>query len=240
MSKSKGNVVTPPPLIEERGTDAVRYWAGTSRLGGTLPSRPTCSRSAKTVGKLWNATQFAAIHLDKLQSAPTSAKMDMETGAIGETIDRWILSRLAGPSTKQRKPSLGTSMPMRWMQRTIFSGLISATTTSSSSRSASTTKKEPSPPPVQQSAVRALYYCLDGILKLYAPFTLHVTEELFSNIFADAYANPVPTYPANMWPKSVEYLVDNTALEMGTQALVILSLIRSEKSSTNPLNQSSP
>src|SRR6185437_15744979 len=27
MSKSKGNVVTPLPLIEEYGADAVRYWA---------------------------------------------------------------------------------------------------------------------------------------------------------------------------------------------------------------------
>lgn len=33
MSKSKGNVVTPVDLITERGTDAVRYWAATSRLG---------------------------------------------------------------------------------------------------------------------------------------------------------------------------------------------------------------
>ena len=33
MSKSKGNVVTPVALIEDKGADAVRYWASTSRLG---------------------------------------------------------------------------------------------------------------------------------------------------------------------------------------------------------------
>ncbi len=33
MSKSKGNVVTPMPLVEEFGSDAVRYWACNGRPG---------------------------------------------------------------------------------------------------------------------------------------------------------------------------------------------------------------
>ena len=34
MSKSKGNVVTPMPLVEEYGPDALRYWACNGRPGG--------------------------------------------------------------------------------------------------------------------------------------------------------------------------------------------------------------
>src|SRR5690606_16699860 len=33
MSKSKGNVVTPADILDKHGSDAVRYWSASSRLG---------------------------------------------------------------------------------------------------------------------------------------------------------------------------------------------------------------
>src|SRR5690606_26954432 len=40
----------------------------------------------------------------------------------------------------------------------------------------------------QMSAVHTIYHCLNGILRLFAPFVPHVTEELFSYIFEEDYA----------------------------------------------------
>ena len=40
MSKSKGNVVTPMALLEEHGSDGVRYWAASGAPAPTRPSIP--------------------------------------------------------------------------------------------------------------------------------------------------------------------------------------------------------
>jgi valyl-tRNA synthetase len=234
MSKSKGNVVTPTALIEEKGTDAVRYWAGTSRLGQDTAFSPDLLKiGKKLVGKLWNATQFAAIHLNKLEAAPQTAAIDMESGVISEVMDRWILSRLAQTihastaafSRYEYADALDASNSFFWadfcdnylelIKKRVYNEDGSAS------------------PATQQSAVRTLYYVLDGILKLYAPFVPHVTEELYSHIFADNYEQYGSLHARATWPQQQHYAIDDNALELGTQALVVLGLIRSEKSSTN-------
>ena len=59
MSKSKGNVVTPMPLIEQYGADAVRYWAGSARLGvDTAIDEKVFKVGKRLATKLFNAGKF--------------------------------------------------------------------------------------------------------------------------------------------------------------------------------------
>ena len=63
MSKSKGNVVTPAALLDTHGSDAVRYWAASSRLGTDAafdPQRPTQIKIGRRLAiKVLNAAKLA-------------------------------------------------------------------------------------------------------------------------------------------------------------------------------------
>jgi valyl-tRNA synthetase len=62
MSKSKGNVVTPADILAQHGTDAVRYWAASSRLGADAafdPQNPTQVKIGRRLAiKVLNAAKF--------------------------------------------------------------------------------------------------------------------------------------------------------------------------------------
>ena len=62
MSKSKGNVVTPADILDQHGTDAVRYWSASSRLGADAafdPQNPTQVKIGRRLAiKVLNAAKF--------------------------------------------------------------------------------------------------------------------------------------------------------------------------------------
>ena len=65
MSKSKGNVVTPADILEQHGSDAVRYWAASSRLGTDAafdPQNPTQIKIGRRLAiKVLNAAKFVLV-----------------------------------------------------------------------------------------------------------------------------------------------------------------------------------
>ncbi len=89
MSKSKGNVVTPMDLLVEHGSDAVRYWAASARLGTDAAFEIGQMKIGRRLAiKVLNASKFA------LTAAP-DAEVVLDPSAVTEPIDRALLADLA-------------------------------------------------------------------------------------------------------------------------------------------------
>ncbi len=100
MSKSKGNVVTPLPLIERHGADAVRYWAASGRPGtDTAVDEGQMKVGRRLAIKVLNASRFVLGRLEDTDNGSGAAgDADDVTGtalaAVTEPLDLAMLARL--------------------------------------------------------------------------------------------------------------------------------------------------
>lgn len=87
MSKSKGNVVTPMGLLVEHGSDAVRYWAASARLGTDAAFEVGQMKIGRRLAiKVLNASKFV---LGITEGAPASP------ADVTAPLDRAMLAALA-------------------------------------------------------------------------------------------------------------------------------------------------
>ena len=88
MSKSVGNVVTPLPLLELHGADALRYWAASGRPGtDTAIDEAQLKIGRRLAIKILNASKFV---LGRLESA-----LEVSPDDVVEPLDRDVLALLA-------------------------------------------------------------------------------------------------------------------------------------------------
>jgi valyl-tRNA synthetase len=91
MSKSKGNMIDPLPLIEQLGADALRF----TMLVGSTPGNDTnvgikkVEANRNFMNKIWNAGRFV---LAALQQAPAEPQAEVQWTLA----DSWIWARLTG------------------------------------------------------------------------------------------------------------------------------------------------
>jgi valyl-tRNA synthetase len=95
MSKSKGNVVTPLNLLEQYGSDAVRYWAVSGRPGTDTAFDEGQMKVGRRLSiKLLNASKFALGVIGQGSEGAIAAAA-ADPGAVTEPLDRALLADLA-------------------------------------------------------------------------------------------------------------------------------------------------
>jgi valyl-tRNA synthetase len=96
MSKTRGNVVDPLDLIEQYGTDALRFalMTGTSPGNDSRLSIEKMEAGRNFANKLWNATRFVIRSLPPQDAMTTQEAIDRLEGSERAIEDCWILSRL--------------------------------------------------------------------------------------------------------------------------------------------------
>ncbi|MGO4235563.1 valine--tRNA ligase [Pseudarthrobacter sp. YAF2] len=172
MSKSKGNVVVPTDVLNEYGSDAVRYWAASARLGADTAYEIAQMKIGRRLAiKLLNASKFV-LNLGATENSVLSDDLSVLTNPL----DRALLAQLANVVSQSTKAfenydyarALQLTESFFWQFTDDYVELIKDRAYGAAGESE------------QESVLAALATTLDALLRLFGPFLPFATEEVWS------------------------------------------------------------
>jgi valyl-tRNA synthetase len=213
MSKSKGNVVTPQAMLTSHGSDAVRYWAASSKLGTDAafdPENPKLMKIGRRLAiKVLNASKFAY-------------SFEGESGEVTNPLDIDMLHRLAEVITSATEAyhafdhakALEITEGFFWTFCDDYLELVKHRAYGDTSD------------PGQISAVTALRLALDAMLKLLAPVLVFATEEVWS------WRHEGSVHTAS-WPVAEDLCLPSNphpgSLDLASEALIALRRAKTDR-----------
>lgn len=170
MSKSKGNVVTPLPLVERYGADAVRYWSANGRLGTDMAYDESVFKiGGKLVTKLYNAGKFVLS-----QTGPQGEITNELDKAFVAELREVVRRATAAFDEYEFAIALQVTEEFFWSAFTDnYIELLKGRTRSEDDIEG------------RASAVAGLRLGLSVMLRLLAPFVPTITDEVWSWVFAE-------------------------------------------------------
>ena len=233
MSKSKGNVIDPFPIIHQYGADAFRLWSASE---GNLGYDFRCSEqriagSKNFLSKLWNIGRFIS-------------SFDVPTGAPAELFitDRWIVSELSRlvEQCKAGYSNLNFFVPsnaIREFTRNLFAAHYIEMVKSRAYEIEESIG--------HKSAIFTLHRCLSTILLLLAPICPYITEGLWTKIYSTTsihtehlpellpgednrelckYTGPITEFNSAVWNKKKETILEKTGKALSLRDPIHISV----------------
>ena len=208
MSKSKGNVVTPADILAQHGSDAVRYWAASSRLGTDAafdPQNPTQIKIGRRLAiKVLNAAKFVLTF-----PVPGDAQItDALDAAMLATLDDVVAQATKALDAYDHARALEITESFFWTFCDDYLELVKERAYDPSDAG-------------QASAALALRTALDTLLRLLSPVLVFATEEAWS-WFQDGSVHGAP------WPTPGGAPGEPAILTAASEALIAIRRAKTE------------
>ena len=188
MSKTKGNVIDPLAMMDQYGTDALRF---------TLAAFAAQGRDIKLdedridgyrnfCNKLWNASRFAFMNLEDYKGTCT-----LEASKHRSLADRWILSRLnrTAQDVQVALEAFRFNDAATTLYKFIWNEFCDWYIELSKSRLNSDNADE------KHATQNVLIHVLEATLKLLHPFMPFITEEIWQKLPKDGDSIMVAPFP---------------------------------------------
>ena len=227
MSKTKGNIVEPLPVLQKYGADALRWYLFTAAPPGN--ARRFSEQLVSEVLRqfmliLWNVYSFFVTYanIDKYNPA-----QDVSS-PIPSDLDRWMLSEL-NQLVKEVTADLDSyniTDAGRAIERYVdyLSNWYVRRSRRRFWKSESDTDK--------LAAYQTLYKCLTTLSKLLAPFVPFLADEMYRNLVLSVYPDAPESVHLADFPKADESLIDEQLSNDVRMAMKVSSLGRAARALT--------
>jgi len=177
MSKSKGNVIDPLPIIKRYGADTFRFWSASEvNLGYDFRcSEQRIAGTQKFLTKLWNTARFISLF-------PIIDDSSIDLGTL-EATDRWILAELSILVERCMKGynEFNFFIPSNAVREFLWNLFAPHYIEMVKARAYAQGFNEHE----QRSACYTLHKCLSTILLLLAPITPFITDHIWRILYSD-------------------------------------------------------
>jgi valyl-tRNA synthetase len=229
MHKSLGNYVSSFDVLEKYGADAMRQWAAAGgATGSDISFRwPDAEYGWRFLIKLWNLSSFVS-NLLKDYTVIEEREPDLQL------LDRWVISKAerlierVSEALEKCQFNIALDETRNFVWHTLCDCYLEAV----KDRLYRPEKYGEAKKIAAQHTLRSV---LRAVLLLLAPMIPHITEEVYSSLYAEK-GKYVSIHQAS-WPKADKDMIDDEAEKQGELIVAIITELRKEKAEKHlPLN----